>query len=239
MARLPRLAVLIDGENASVAIVDILFEKIAKYGNLGERRIYGNFKKPQLKSWDDVLGRHKIEKKQNCTHAPGKNVSDIALAIDAMDILHGGEIEIFCIVSSDSDFTRLAQRIREDGKKVFGFGTCQTTKNYRKACNDFLIIEKPKKLPAPKRGAGKKPPTAAVPDLRKAAAQVSNEGDWASVETVEAKLHEAFPGFDPRSYGRDDLIGLIRATGAFEVSSSSKHGWRFRFCAPQKKKKAG
>jgi hypothetical protein len=232
----PRLAVLIDGENASVKIVDILFKEIAKHGIVGECRLYGDFKKPYLKSWDEVLDKYKIEKKQNCAHAPGKNVSDIALVVDAMDLLHAGEIQIFCIVSSDSDFTRLAKRLHDGGKKVFGFGTHQTTKAYRKACDDFVIVEKPRKPqnpPAPRRRRIL-PPTQMVPHLRKAADSVSDGSGWSSVEAVKKKLHAAFPNFDPRAYGRDDLIELIRATGAFAIVTSDGSA-RFRFSAPHKK----
>src|SRR5436190_22507032 len=120
--RAPRLAVLIDADNTSARIASGLFSEIAKIGEASVRRIYGDFSGTRLKGWADVLSAHAIMAHQNFANTTGKNASDIALVIDAMDLLHSGLFDGFCLVSSDSDFTRLAARIREQGLDVYGFG---------------------------------------------------------------------------------------------------------------------
>ncbi len=120
--KLPRLAVLIDADNASAKIADGLFEEIAKIGEASARRIYGDFSSPGSKAWADVLAKHAIMPQQQFAHVKGKNASDISLVIDAMDLLLSERFDGFCLVSSDSDFTRLAARIREQGMKAYGFG---------------------------------------------------------------------------------------------------------------------
>jgi hypothetical protein len=126
--RAPRLAVLIDADNTSARIASGLFAEIAKIGEASVRRIYGDFSGPRLKGWVDVLAAHAIMAHQNFANTTGKNASDIALVIDAMDLLHSGRFDGFCLVSSDSDFTRLAARIREQGVDVYGFGSTRTRK---------------------------------------------------------------------------------------------------------------
>ena len=133
-ARTPRLAVLIDADNASPRIAGGLFEEIAKIGEASVRRIYGDFSGSQLRPWAKILSTHAIMPQQNFAYTPGKNASDIALVIDAMDLLHSGRFEGFCLVSSDSDFTRLAARIREQGVDVYGFGEQKTPESFRQAC---------------------------------------------------------------------------------------------------------
>lgn len=139
--RSPRLAVLIDADNASAKIVDGLFEEIAKIGEASVRRIYGDFANPRSKAWIDVLARHAIIPQQQFAYTAGKNASDITLVIDAMDLLHSGRFDGFCLVSSDSDFTRLASRIREQGIDVFGFGEQKTPESFRQACRRFIYTE--------------------------------------------------------------------------------------------------
>ena len=124
--RSARLAVLIDADNASAKIAGRLFEEIAKIGEASVRRIYGDFSGPRLKPWADILAQHAIIPQQQFAYTAGKNASDIALVIDAMDLLHSGRFDGFCLVSSDSDFTRLASRIREQGLDVYGFGERKT-----------------------------------------------------------------------------------------------------------------
>src|SRR5216683_91417 len=131
--RSPRLAVLIDADNASAKIVDGLFEEIAKIGEASVRRIYGDFSNPRSKGWADTLSKHAIIPQQQFAYTAGKNASDITLVIDAMDLLHSGRFDGFCLVSSDSDFTRLAARIREQGVDVYGFGEQKTPESFRKA----------------------------------------------------------------------------------------------------------
>src|SRR5258705_2557324 len=140
-ARAPRLAVLIDADNASARIAPGLFEEIAKIGEASVRRIYGDFSGTRLKSWSDILSTHAIMPHQQFAYTKGKNASDIALVIDAMDLLHSGRFQGFCLVSSDSDFTRLASRMREEGADVYGFGAQKTPESFRQACGRFIYTE--------------------------------------------------------------------------------------------------
>ncbi len=140
-ARPRRLAVLIDAENASAKIAGGLFEEIAKIGEASLRRIYGDFTSSRLKGWSEILARHAIVPSQSFAYTSGKNASDIALVIDAMDLLHSGIYDGFCIVSSDSDFTRLAQRLREAGAEVYGFGKKTTPESFVQACRRFFNVE--------------------------------------------------------------------------------------------------
>src|SRR6202000_2628430 len=140
-SRTARLAVLIDAENTSAKIADGLFEEIAKIGEASVRRIYGDFSHPRSKAWADILSKHAIIPQQQFAYTTGKNASDITLVIDAMDLLHSGRFDGFCLVSSDSDFTRLAARIRERGVDVFGFGEQKTPESFRQACRKFVYTE--------------------------------------------------------------------------------------------------
>ena len=139
--RSDRLAVLIDADNASSQIADGLFEEIAKIGEASVRRIYGDFAAPAHEGWSSVLSKHAIIPQQQFAYTTGKNASDIALVIDAMDLLHSGRFDGFCLVSSDSDFTRLAARIREQGIDVYGFGEQKTPESFRQACRRFIYTE--------------------------------------------------------------------------------------------------
>ena len=141
--RSPRLAVLIDADNASAKIADGLFEEIAKIGEASVRRIYGDFSNARSKGWADILSKHAIIPQQQFAYTTGKNASDITLVIDAMDLLHSGRFDGFCLVSSDSDFTRLAARIREHGVDVFGFGEQKTPESFRQACRRIRLYRKP------------------------------------------------------------------------------------------------
>ena len=135
----PRFAVLIDAENTSPQIASGLFEEVAKFGEASVRRIYGDFSNQRLKSWTEILQKYAIDPYQQFAYTTGKNASDITLVIDAMDLLHSGRFDGFCLVSSDSDFTRLAARIREHGVDVFGFGEQKTPESFRQACRRFSL----------------------------------------------------------------------------------------------------
>src|SRR6202166_1424339 len=139
--RLRRFAVLIDADNTSPRIAGGLFEEVAKFGEASVRRIYGDFSGGQLKSWTDILQKHAIDPYQQFAYTKGKNASDIALVIDAMDFLHTGRFDGFCLVSSDRDFTRLASRLREQGADVYGFGMQKTPESFRQACRRFIYTE--------------------------------------------------------------------------------------------------
>lgn len=156
--RSPRLAVLIDADNASAKIADGLFEEIAKIGEASVRRIYGDFSNARSRAWADILSKHAIIPQQQFAYTTGKNASDITLVIDAMDLLHSGRFDGFCLVSSDSDFTRLAARIREQGVDVFGFGEQKTPESFRQACRRFVYTENLLAAPANTQDAATRSP---------------------------------------------------------------------------------
>jgi len=235
--RTPRLAVLIDADNASPRIAEGLFQEIARIGEASVRRIYGDFSSPRLKSWADILARYAIMPHQNFAYTSGKNASDIALVIDAMDLLLSGRFDGFCLVSSDSDFTRLAARIREQGTDVYGFGEQKTPESFRQACRRFIYTEnlvpeapapdEPERADARPRSVTR-PPVAAVPLIRRAVAQLADEDGWVSLGGVGQRIATLASDFDPRTFGQPKLADLVEKTGAFEVRRSSGHGVHIR-----------
>jgi NYN domain-containing protein/OST-HTH/LOTUS domain-containing protein len=233
-SRAARLAVLIDADNASPRIAEGLFEEIAKIGEASVRRIYGDFSGNQLKSWAEILAKHAIIPHQNFAYTTGKNASDIALVIDAMDLLHSGRFDGFCLVSSDSDFTRLAARIREQGIDVYGFGAQKTPESFRQACRRFIYTENllPEAAPAEReRSAATKllrPPGAATALLCKAIAQMDDPDGWLSLGEVGKILYNLAPDFDARSYGQSKLIELVEKTGSFDVRRPDTGGVQIR-----------
>lgn len=225
--RPPRLAVLIDADNTSPRLVDDLFEEIAKLGEASVRRIYGDFSGTRLKGWADVMPRHAILPYQNFANTTGKNASDIALVIDAMDLLHSGRVEGFCLVSSDSDFTRLAARLREQGVQVYGFGRRTTPGSFRQACNRFIFTENlgaegTADTAVPQQGI-KPNPAGAVPLLRKAFDQTEGDEGWVPLSTLGQRIFSLASDFDPRSYGLKKLSDLVEQSGAFELAREGKH----------------
>ncbi|MDB5403088.1 MAG: hypothetical protein QOD93_1672 [Acetobacteraceae bacterium] len=237
-ARTTRLAVLIDADNAPPQIAPGLFEEIAKLGEASVRRIYGDFSGTRLKSWADHLSAHAIIPHQNFANTPGKNASDIALVIDAMDLLHSGRFDGFCLVSSDSDFTRLAARIREQGVDVYGFGEQKTPSSFRQACKRFFYTENllppppapAKAAPPPKPAKPEKsekpeakpvrvmePVSAGLELLHKAVVQLADDDGWARLDTVGTYILTLAPDFDTRSYGHSKLSNLVTKSGQFEV----------------------
>lgn len=232
--RSPRLAVLIDADNASAKIVDGLFEEIAKIGEASVRRIYGDFANPRSKAWIDVLARHAIIPQQQFAYTAGKNASDITLVIDAMDLLHSGRFDGFCLVSSDSDFTRLASRIREQGIDVFGFGEQKTPESFRQACRRFIYTENLLPVAAAngtdtaQATASLQPPTAATPIIRKVIAQMESEDGWVPLGAVGNQLANLASDFDPRTYGFRKLSDLVRKTNAFDLEHAEGRPLRIR-----------
>ena len=219
-----RFAVLIDADNTSPRIVAGLFEEIAKFGEASSRRIYGDFSSPRSKGWADVLQKYAIDPYQQFAYTTGKNASDIALVIDAMDLLHSRRFDGFCLVSSDSDFTRLASRLREEGADVYGFGAHKTPESFRQACRRFIYTENlvpdaPAATgtgePAPTRKV--EPPSDAVAILNKAIAQMDSEDGWVELGAVGSRLSIIASDFDPRSYGCRKLSDLVRGSGAFDM----------------------
>ena len=242
-AKPPRLAVLIDAENASARIAEALFTEIATLGEASARRIYGDFASPQLAGWTRVLARFAIQPQQNFANTKGKNSGDIALVIDAMDLLHSGRFDGFCLVSSDADFTRLASRIREEGVDVYGFGEQKTPESFRQACTRFIYTENlsapVSETAAPSGGrgaaaaatpaAGKRKPTEATRIIASVISDMDEDGDgWVPFSGIGNRLRNAYPDFDQRTYGYAKLSDLIRATGRFEVQAGAGGAMRVR-----------
>lgn len=229
-----RFAVLVDADNTSPRIAAGLFEEIAKFGEASVRRIYGDFSSPRMKSWADILQRYAIDPYQQFAYTTGKNASDIALVIDAMDLLHSRRFDGFCLVSSDSDFTRLASRLREEGADVYGFGTQKTPESFRQACRRFIYTENllPEAVPAtPEEGGAvraRQPVSAAVPLLTKAIAEMDAEDGWVGLGVVGQRLSNIASDFDPRTYGFRKLSDLVRKTGAFEIDQPKDRAMRIR-----------
>lgn len=233
----PSLAVLIDADNTSARYAHEIFEEVAKLGEATVRRIYGDFSTGRLKGWNAATRALAILEHQERSNTSGKNASDIGLVIDAMDLMHKGKLDGFCLVSSDSDFTRLAQRLREDGMVVYGFGERKTPEAFRAACNRFIYVEN---LAEPETGdagaapddsapAGakpdsrKEPPSKAVPILLKAMAGSEDEDGWARLSTVGSRTLSIAPDFDPRNYGCAKLSALAEKSGGFETKTENGH----------------
>lgn len=240
--RSPRLAVLIDADNASAKIVDGLFEEIAKIGEASVRRIYGDFASARSKAWIEVLSRHAIIPQQQFAYTTGKNASDITLVIDAMDLLHSGRFDGFCLVSSDSDFTRLASRIREQGTDVFGFGEQKTPESFRQACRRFIYTEN---LLPTVAGNGAEPahasaplqqPNEATPVIKKVISQMESEDGWVPLGAVGTQLANLASDFDPRTYGFRKLSDLVRKTNAFDIDNVDGKPLRIRVRQTSRKK---
>ena len=225
--RSPRLAVLIDADNTSAKIADRLFQEIAQLGEASVRRIYGDFTRTALRGWTDILAKHAIIAQQQFAYVTGKNASDIALVIDAMDLMHSGRFEAFCLVSSDSDFTRLAARIREQGLDVFGFGERKTPESFRQACRRFIYTEN-LLVDAPAQTKAPQSPGDAVPLLKTAIAQMESEDGWVGLGALGTRLANLAPDFDPRNYGVAKLSDLVRKSGAFEIEQTEARRLRVR-----------
>jgi uncharacterized LabA/DUF88 family protein len=234
--RSPRLAVLIDADNASAKIADGLFEEIAKIGEASVRRIYGDFSNPRSKAWAEILSKHAIIPQQQFAYTTGKNASDITLVIDAMDLLHSGRFDGFCLVSSDSDFTRLAARIREQGIDVFGFGEQKTPESFRQACRRFVYTENLLTGAANNQDAvsAARPlqsPDAAIPIIKKVIDQMESEDGWVALGEVGKRLANLASDFDPRTFGFRKLSDLVRKTNAFEMEQPKGGNLRIRMKA--------
>ena len=241
-----RYAVLIDADNTSPRIAAGLFDEIAKFGEASVRRIYGDFSSSRLQSWTKILQKHAIDPYQQFAYTTGKNASDIALVIDAMDLLHSGRFDGFCLVSSDSDFTRLASRLREEGADVYGFGTQKTPESFRQACRRFIYTEnllpeaEALSVEEGRATTGRQPPSAAVPILTKTLAQMETEDGWVGLGVVGRRLANVAPDFDPRTYGCGKLSDLVRQTGAFEIDQPEGRAMRIRArrAAPSRSRRA-
>ncbi len=222
-----KLAVLIDADNAQPSIIEDLMAEIAKYGVASVKRIYGDWTDPRLKSWKELLLEYAIQPIQQFGYTVGKNATDSAMIIDAMDLLYTERLDGFCIVSSDSDFTRLASRIREAGLMVLGFGESKTPKPFVGACDKFIYTEILRKdddavSKAKKRGSNAlKGDTKLVNMLRNAVDASADESGWAYLGNVGQHVANQAPEFDPRNYGYKKLGELIRASRLFDIDERS------------------
>lgn len=219
-----RLAVLIDADNTQPSIIEGILSEIAQYGTASVRRIYGDWTSTALKSWKTLLLQHSIQPIQQFGYTKGKNATDSAMIIDAMDLLYTGKFDGFCIVSSDSDFTKLASRLRESGLTVYGFGEKKTPSPFVSACDKFIYTEllrakiNENEVIVKKTATELKMDSQLVRLLRNAVESSSDESGWAHLATLGATIAKQLPEFDPRNYGYGKLGELIRATSLFEVN---------------------
>jgi len=217
------LAVIIDADNSQPSIIEGLMEEIAKYGVASVKRIYGDWTDTRLKGWKSHLLSHAIQPMQQFGYTVGKNATDSAMIIDAMDLLYTEKLDGFCIVSSDSDFTRLAQRIRESGLSVYGFGEKKTPKAFLAACDKFIYTEnlrKEKKQNTPSKRPAKKDISkdeGLKLLLKNVVEDTADHSGWSYLTHISQTLANRHPDFDPRNYGHSKMMDLITAVEMFEV----------------------
>ncbi|MGQ7868520.1 NYN domain-containing protein [Sunxiuqinia sp. sy24] len=243
-----KLAVLIDGDNIPSAYVKEMMEEIAKYGNPTIKRIYGDWTKPNLSRWKNLLLENAITPIQQYGYTTGKNATDSAMIIDAMDILYSEKVNGFCLVSSDSDFTRLATRLREAGMKVFGIGEKKTPDPFIVACDKFIYIEILKNEPEenesevteskarPKNNLDKITPKV----IRLIASSISDLADddgWAFLGDVGNLIQKKQPNFDSRNYGFQKLTPLIKSIPDFEIDQRENTKGQLKLIYVRKKEK--
>ena len=228
------LAVLIDADNTQPGIIEGLLNEIADYGTASVKRIYGDWTRPNLKGWKETLLDHSIQPIQQFAYTSGKNATDSAMIIDAMDLLYAGKFDGFCIVSSDSDFTRLASRIRESSITVYGFGERKTPKAFVSACDKFVYLDL-LASDSSRDGAAKtktasdfKQNTRLVNLFRNAVEASSDDSGWANLGTVGSNIAKHSPDFDPRNYGFTKLGELMAATKLFEMEERQAANTNFR-----------
>jgi uncharacterized LabA/DUF88 family protein len=223
-----KLAVLIDADNAQPGMTEALLSEIAKYGAASVKRIYGDWTLPNLRSWKDLLAVHAIQPVQQFRYTVGKNSTDSAMIIDAMDLLYTERFDGFCLVTSDSDFTRLASRVREAGLMVYGFGEKKTPQSLVSACDKFIYIEVlraaaetpesgEEEAPRGRDSASLKRDAKLVRLFRDALEAGSDEDGWAQLGSVGSFIANQAPDFDPRNYGFRKLRELVSAMGLFEI----------------------
>ncbi|MDD1686313.1 NYN domain-containing protein [Methanoregula sp.] len=229
--RQKRLAVLIDADNAQASIIKNLLDEVAKYGVASVKRIYGNWTTPQHQGWKDVLLSNSIIPIQQFNYTVKKNATDSALIIDAMDLLHAGNLDGFCLVSSDSDFTRLASRIRESGLMVYGFGEEKTPKAFVDACDKFIYTEILRPTEPATEHVGTATPVyrnaTVFKDMKKdqkflkllknSVEDSSDDQGWVELGLVGQNIQKKSPEFDSRNYGFKKFFDLIRSLDLFEI----------------------
>lgn len=227
-----RIALLVDADNAPAAKIDVVLTEVARYGVANVRRAYGNWKSPHLKSWEAVLHEYAIRPIQQFAYSSGKNASDMAMVIDAMDLLYARNLDGFAIVSSDADFTPLVMRLLTDGMKVYGFGEKKTPAPFVNACSKFTYLEAlgadvaGEQSAASARTGGKELRNDArlVQLLRGAVDAESEDDGWAHLGAVGKQIANQ-ASFDPRNYGYRKLSDLVKAIGLFEIRQENQVIW--------------
>ena len=221
-----RVAILIDGDNAQATLIEQILVEAGKFGNATIRRVYGDWTTPNMNSWKDILNIHAFQPIQQFRYSVGKNATDSAMIIDAMDILHSNHVDGFCLVSSDSDYTRLATRIRESGLLVVGIGEKKTPRAFVSACNVFIYTENLKKKRQSNSGNGRKKANPIDEQERELVEMVSqaiemigtDDDGWTRLSEIGTALRRIDPGFDPRSYGHRQLSQLVKGhDSAYEM----------------------
>lgn len=226
------LAVLIDADNTSPQWAEAIFEEIASLGEASVRRIYGDFSSNYLKGWAEKLATLALVPHQQFANTIGKNSSDIALVIDAMDILHTGRFDGFVLISSDSDFTRLASRIREQGVDVYGIGQQKTPAAFRNACKRFIYVENLMGDAAPADKTAAKPVKRSKPEDARSlvlrAFDALDDEEWVSLGRLGQQITTANPDFDPRNYGKQKLSDLIQSLKMVELRQGENNQLQVR-----------
>jgi len=217
-----RIALLIDADNAPASKIDLILAEVAKYGVVNIRRAYGNWKSQNLKGWEAVLHEYAIRPIQQFDLTKGKNATDIAMTIDAMDLLYSKELDAFCVVSSDCDFTPLVMRILANGLEVYGFGQQKTPVAFVNACSKFLYLDKLGKQPTAAKAGGVKSSTAALKNdtrllslLRTAVESVQKDDGWSHLGEIGSHIANQ-ASFDPRNYGYKTLGEIFKSIDLFE-----------------------
>ncbi len=210
-----KFAVLIDGDNAQASLLPEILTEVSKAGLITIKRIYGDWTTATMNQWKDTLHQNAIQPVQQFRNTIGKNATDSTMIIDAMDLLHTNDLQGFCIVSSDSDYTRLATRIRENGLFVIGVGEKKTPEAFVNACNQFIYSENLSKVKVPrkKRGAkraGEQDNPDPLPLLIQGFEMAAKEDEWAFLSTIGNSLRQLDPAFDPRTYGHEKLQSLLK-----------------------------
>jgi uncharacterized LabA/DUF88 family protein len=231
MDKKPRVALLIDADNSPAAKIDLILNELSTFGETSIRRAYGNWKKPELKGWEEVLHEHAIRPMQQFDYSKGKNASDMAMVIDALDLLYTDSPDAFGIVSSDADFTPLVMHLRAKGAAVYGFGARKTPEPFVNACSRFLFLNE-------LRAEAESPETAAATPLRLTTAQLKQDArlvtllrnavqaaaddeGWARVNAVGNQIGNQ-ASFDPRNYGYATLTKLLAATQLFDIADEGR-----------------
>ena len=240
------IAVLIDGENIPSAHVQEMMEEIAKYGNPTIKRIYGDWTKPRLSKWKNVLLENAITPIQQYSYTTGKNASDSAMIIDAMALLYSNKVDGFCLVSSDSDFTKLATRLREAGMQVIGIGEKKTPNPFIVACDKFIYIEilankaRKKESKDQQKDSVDQITKKEIKLIQNSVSDLSDDDGWAFLGDVGGLIQKKQPNFDSRNYGFDKLTPLIKSIGLFDIEQreSSKSRYKLIYVRNNKNDKA-